>query len=73
MFIALSGTCIQKFSNRQARFVFFITFRKDVAAWSWIRHVAPVEAEMIHFEVFYHLVRKSHFDSQTISFLRSGS
>ena len=50
--------------------LFFITFRTDVAGWSWISHVAPVEAQMIHFEVFYHLVRKSHFDPQTISFLR---
>ena len=63
------GTCIQKFSNQHA-LCFFITFRKDVAAWSWISHVAPVEAQMIHFEVFYHLVRKSLFDPQTISFLR---
>ena len=46
------GTCIQKFINRHALFVFFITFRKDVAAWNWISHVAPVEAQMIHFEVF---------------------
>ena len=69
MFIALSGTCIQKFSNQHA-LLFFITFRKDFAAWSWISHVALVEAQMIHFEVFYHLVRKSLFDPQTISFLR---
>ena len=31
---------------------FFITFRYDVAAWSGITHVAPVEAQMIHFELF---------------------
>ena len=31
---------------------FFITFRYDVAAWSEITHVAPVEAQMIHFELF---------------------
>ena len=50
--------------------LFFITFHEDVAAWSWISHVAPVEAQMIHFEVFYHLVGKSHFDPPKISFLR---
>ena len=50
--------------------LFFITFRKDVAAWSWISHVALVEAQMIHSELFYHLVQKSLFDPQTISFLR---
>ena len=44
MFIALSGTCIQKFSNRHAPFRFY-----------------PI------------LVRRSHFDPQTISFLRSSS
>ena len=44
MFIALSGTCIQKFSNRHAPFLFY-----------------PI------------LVRRSHFDPQTISFLRSSS
>ena len=63
------GTDIQRFSNRHAPFVFF-TFRKDVATSSWISYVAPVEAQMIHFEVFCHMVRKSHFDPQKISFLR---
>ena len=63
------GTDIQRFSNRHAPFVFF-TFRKDVATSSWISYVAPVEAQMIHFEVFCHMVRKSHFDPKKISFLR---
>ena len=44
MFIALSGTCIQKFSNQHAPFLFYPN-----------------------------LVRRSHFDPQTISFLRSSS
>ena len=35
--------------------LFITTFRKGVAAWRWISNVAPVEAKMIHFEVFYHL------------------
>ena len=43
MFIALSGTCIQKFSNRHTPFVFFLFFFSHsvvVAALSGISHVA---------------------------------
>ena len=51
MFIPLSSTYIQKFSNQHTPFVFFglfcvfffITLRKDFAAWSGISHVPPVE------------------------------
>ena len=41
MFIALSSTCIQNVSYRYSPFdCLFITFFKDVAAWSGISHVA---------------------------------
>ena len=32
--------------------LFFITFRKDVAAWSWISYVPPEEAQMILLRFF---------------------
>ena len=41
MFIALSSTCVQNVSYRYASFdCLFITFFKDVTAWSEISHVA---------------------------------
>ena len=48
MFIALSGTCIQKFSNRHTPFVFFFSHSVVVAALSGISHVA-CRAQDIHF------------------------
>ena len=69
MFIALS-VLVFRGSVTGMPPLFFITFRKDVAAWSWISYVALVEAQMVHFEVFYHLVRRSHFDPPKISSLR---
>ena len=51
MFISLSGTCIQNFSNLHALFVFvfFILHSLAFAAWSGIQSVHP---QMIHFELF---------------------
>ena len=48
MFIALSSTCVQNVSYRYAPFdCLFITFFKDVTAWSEISHVAW-RPQMIH-------------------------
>ena len=58
---SLSSTCIQNFSNWRALFV-FLSHSVAVAAWSGIQ---PVDREMIHFEHFYHLVRRSQFNPQT--------
>ena len=67
MFISLSSTCIQNFSNWHALFVclfcFFLSHSVAVAAWSRIQGVDP---QMIHFELFNHLVRRSQFNPQTI-------
>ena len=41
---------------------FFLSHSVAVAAWSWIQRVDP---QMIHFEVFYHLVRSRNFNPQT--------
>ena len=49
MFISLSSTCIQNFSNWHALFVFFITQSVAVEAWIGIQRVDP---QMIHFELF---------------------
>ena len=51
MFISLSSTCIQNFSNWHALFVlfFFLSHAVAVAAWSGIQLVAP---QMIHLELF---------------------
>ena len=38
---------------------FFLSHSVAVAAWSWIQRVDP---QMIHFEVFYHLVRSRNFN-----------
>ena len=61
MFISVSSTCVQNFSNWHALFVFFITFcSRCVLKWD------TVDPQMIHLELFYHLVRRSQFNPQTI-------
>ena len=62
MFICLSSTRIQNFSTWHALFV-FLSHSVAVASWSGIQRVDP---QMIHFELFYHLVRRSQFNPQTI-------
>ena len=52
MFISLLSTCIQNFSNLHALFD-FLSHSVAVAARSGIQRVDP---QMIHFELFYHLV-----------------
>ena len=61
MFISLLSTCIQNFSNWHALFV-FLSHSVAVAVWSGIQRVDP---QMIHFEHFYHLVRRIQFNPQT--------
>ena len=83
MFIALSSPCIQKFSNRHAPFVwlfgfvfFFFLSRsvKTLRHGGRISHTAPVEAQMIHFDHFYHLSgTQEPFRPQKISCFRLGS
>ena len=46
-------------------FLFFLSHSVAVAAWCGTRRVDP---QMIHFELFYHLVRRSQFNPQTMSF-----
>ena len=41
----------------------FLSHSVAVASWSGIQRVDP---QMIHFELFYHLVRRSQFNPQTI-------
>ena len=60
MFISLSSTCIQNFSNWHALFV-FLSHSVAVAARTGIQRVDP---QMIHFELFYHLVRRIQFNPQ---------
>ena len=62
MFISLSSTCIQNFSNGHTLFIFLLHSVAFVA-WSGIQRVDP---QMIHFELFCHPVRRSQFNSQTI-------
>ena len=62
MFISLLSTCIQNFSYWHALFV-FLSHSVAVAEWSGIQLVDP---QMIHFELFYHLVRKGQFNPQII-------
>ena len=64
MFISLSSTCIQNFSNLHALFV-FLSHSVAVAAWSGIQRVDP---QMIHFELFYHLVRRIQFNPKQYLF-----
>ena len=63
MFISLSSTCMQNFSNGHALFIFFLSHSVAVVAWSGIQRVNP---QMIHFELFCHPVRRSQFNPQTI-------
>ena len=44
-------------------FVFFLSHSVAVAVWCGTRRVDP---QMIHFELFYHLVRRSQVNPQTI-------
>ena len=62
MFISLSTTCIQNFSNWHALFI-FLSHSVAVVAWCGTRRVDP---QMIHFELFCHPVRRSQFNPQTI-------
>ena len=62
MFISLSSTCIQNFSNGHTLFIFLLHSVAFVA-WSGIQRVDP---QMIHFALFCHPVRGSQFNSQTI-------
>ena len=62
MFISLSSTCVQNFSNWHALFA-LLSHSVAVAAWSGIQRVDP---QMIQFELFYHLVRRILFNPQTI-------
>ena len=62
MFISLSSTFIQNFSNGHALFI-FLRHSVAVAAWSGIQRVDP---QMIHFELVCHPVRRSQFNPQTI-------
>ena len=55
MCISLSRTYIQNFSNMAC----FLA----VPAWCGAQRVDP---QMIHFELFYHLLRRSQFNPQTI-------
>ena len=68
MFISLSRTCIQNFSYWRTLFVFlflffFLSHSVPVVAWSGIQRVDP---QVIHIELFHHLVRRSQFSPQTI-------
>ena len=59
---SLSSTCIQNFNNWYALFI-FLSHSVAVAAWSGMQRVDP---QMIHFGLFYHLVRGIQFNPQTI-------
>ena len=61
MFISLSSTCIQNFSNWHALFI-FLSHSVAVVVWSGIQLEDP---QMIHFEPFCHLVRRIQFNPQT--------
>ena len=63
MFISLSSTFIPNFSKCHALFVFFLSHSASVAAWCGIQRVDP---QMILFQLFYHLVRRSQFNTKTI-------
>ena len=68
MFIALSSTCIQKFINWHAPFVFISqkSFWSHCGMeWYTLRRATD---DLDHCELFYHLVRRSLFNSQTIFF-----
>ena len=76
MFIALSSPFIQKFSNRHAPFVWLFVFVLFcfVFIFCGISHTVTVDAQMIHFDSFYHLSGTHEwFRPQRISFFRLGS
>ena len=68
-FLSSIRTYIQKFSNRHPTFVFFLfvclffffTTFCSRCGMEW-------DKSMIHFELFYHLVRMRNFDPQALSF-----
>ena len=61
MFTSPSSTCIQDFSNWHALFVFL---SHSVAAAVLIG-IQGVDPQMIHFELFYLLVRRIQLNPQT--------
>ena len=61
MFTSPSSTCIQDFSNWHALFV-FLSHSVAVAVLIGIQGVDP---QMIHFELFYLLVRRIQLNPQT--------
>ena len=63
MFISLSSTCIQNFSNWHGLFVFLSHSVAVATEYNGIQLVVP---QMIHFELFYHLVRRFQFNPQTL-------
>ena len=65
MFISLLSTCILNFSNWHALFVFLFLFYHILQP---LRHEVGlrVDPQMIHFELFYHLLRRSQCRPQTI-------
>ena len=69
MFISLSRTYVENFSNWHALFVlfcfFFLSHSVAVAAWYGTRRVDP---QMIHFELFYHLVHRSQLNPKQYLF-----
>ena len=66
MFISLSRTYVQNFSNWHALFVFFfLSHSVAVAAWCETRRVDP---QMIHFKLFYHLVHRSQLNPKQYLF-----
>ena len=67
MFLSLSSTCIQNFSNWHALFVVVVVVVFYHILWP-LRHEVGlhVDPQMIHFQLFYHLLRRSQFSPQKI-------
>ena len=63
-------TYIQNFSNRHTIFVFFVCLFVCVLTTFCSRCGMEWDKSMIHFELFYHLVRRRNFDPQALSFFR---
>ena len=57
------GYMYSEFQLLACPFCFFLSHSVAFAAWSGIQRVDP---QMIHFELFYHLVDSSQFNPQTI-------
>ena len=67
MFLALSSTCIQKFSNWHGpMFLNHSLIPVAVVALIGVSHVACKAPDDSFYFFFYHLVSRSHFDSHTI-------